>query len=120
MDELTNKEFIKFIESHEKFHKSITEISKNKFGESLIENDFEMYSLDEMCWDCNLLENTPKTTDALYYKQHNDGKLSLYLIEFKFHNFNDPNAKEMLKLISNDVNNDSENKYKCFPNHYKK
>lgn len=120
MDDLTNDDFIKFIRSHEQFHKSITEISMNKFGEPLIENDFKMYSLDEMCWDCNLLENTPKTTDALYYKPNHDGKLSLYLIEFKFHNFNDPNAKDMLKLISNDVNNDSENKYKCLPNLYKK
>ena len=121
MDDLTNEEFIKFIKSHKKFHKKITEISMNKFGEPLIENDFKMYSLDEMCWDCELLqENTPKTTDALFYKPNRDGKLSLYLIEFKFHNFNDPNAKDMLNLISNDVNNDSKNKYNCLPNNYKK
>ena len=120
MDNLTNEEFIRFIKSHKKFHKTITEISMNKFGEPLIENDFKMYSLDEMCWECELLENTPKTTDALYYKSHNNGKLSLYLIEFKFHNFNDPNAKDMLKLISNEVNNDSENRYRCLPNTYKK
>lgn len=120
MNDLTNDEFIKFIESHEKFHKKITDISMNNSGEPLIENDFKMYSLDEMCWDCNLLENTPKTTDALYYKPHNDGKMSLYLIEFKFHNFNYPNAKDMLKLISNDVNKDSKNKYNCFPKKYKK
>lgn len=120
MDDLTNNEFIRFIKSHEKFYKSITEISMNNSDEPLIENDFKMYSLDEMCWECKLLENTPKTTDALFYKPHNDGKLSLYLIEFKFHNFNDPNTKDMLELISNDVNNDSENKYKCLPNDYKK
>ena len=120
MDVLTNKEFINFIKSHEKFYEDITEISKNNSGKPLIENDFKMYSLDEMCWECELLENTPKTTDALYYKSHNNGKLSLYLIEFKFHNFNDPNAKDMLKLISNEVNNDSENRYRCLPNTYKK
>ena len=82
MDDLTNNEFIRFIKSHEQFYKSITEISMNNSDEPLIENDFKMYSLDEMCWECKLLENTPKTTDALFYKQHNDGKLSLYLIEF--------------------------------------
>ena len=120
MEELTNNEFIEFIESHEKFYKSITEISMNNSDEPLIENDFMMYSLDEMCWDCALLENTPKTTDALFYKQHNNGGLTLYLIEFKFHNFNDPNAKDMLEIISSDVNNDRENKYKCLSNTYKK
>ena len=119
MDDLTNKEFIEFIKSHEKFFKSITEISMNDYDEPLIENDFKMYSLDEMCWECELLENTPKTTDALYYKEHNDGKLSLYLIEFKFHNFNSPNAKDMLELISKDVNADG-NKYNCLSNTYKK
>lgn len=119
MDDLTNKEFIEFIKSHEKFFKSITEISMNDYDEPLIENDFKMYSLDEMCWDCKLLEKAPTTTDALYYKEHNDGKLSLYLIEFKFHNFNSPNAKDMLELISKDVNADG-NKYNCLSNTYKK
>ena len=119
MDDLTNKEFIEFIKSHEKFFKSITEISMNDYDEPLIENDFKMYSLDEMCWDCKLLEKAPTTTDALYYKEHNEGKLSLYLIEFKFHNFNSPNAKDMLELISKDVNADG-NKYNCLSNTYKK
>lgn len=121
MDDLTNKEFIEFIKSHGKFYKSITEISMNDFDEPLIENDFKMYSLDEMCWDCELLVNTPKTTDALFYKEHHDGKLSLYLIEFKFHNFNHPNAKDMLELISNEVNDTNlGNKYKCLSNTYKR
>lgn len=122
MDDLTNKEFIKFIKSHEKFHKDITEISMNDYDEPLIENKFKMYSLDEMCWDCEILEeNTPKTTDALYYKEHPNGKLSLYLIEFKFHNFNDPNSKDMLKLISKEVNDEKlGNKYNCLSNRYKK
>ena len=118
MDDLTNKEFIEFIKSYNEFYKSITEISMNDYEEPLIENDFKMYSLDEMCWNCKLLEKTPTTTDALYYKEHNDGKLSLYLIEFKFHNFNSPNAKDMLELISKDVNADG-NKYNCLSNTYK-
>ena len=106
MDNLTNEEFIRFIKSHKKFHKNITEISMNKFGEPLIENDFKMYSLDEMCWVCELLEDyTPKTTDALFFKESLDGKFTLYIIEFKFHNFNKPNAKDMLKIMNEDVNN---------------
>lgn len=101
---LTNKEFINFIKSHETFYKDITEISKSGFGESLIHNDFKMYSLDEMCWNCELLkEYTPKTTDALWYKESLDGKLTLYIIEFKFHNFNKPNARDMLEIMAKDV-----------------
>ena len=123
MGELTNQEFIDFIKSHKKFYKDVTEISKNDYGEPLIpNNDFKMYSLDEMCWDCELLEdNTPKTTDALFYKQNPNGRLSLYLIEFKFHNFNDPNAKDMLELISKKVNDKKlRDKYKCISPKYKK
>ena len=116
MEELTNKEFIRFIKSHEKFYEDITEISMSGFGESLITNDFKMYSLDEMCWDCKLLEeNTPKSTDALFYKESLDGKLTLYIIEFKFHNFNNPNARDMLEIMAKDVN-----KYDCVSKKFKK
>lgn len=104
MDVLTNKEFINFIKSHEKFYEDITEISKNNSGKPLIENDFKMYSLDEMCWDCELLkEYPPKTTDALFFKESLDGNFTLYIIEFKFHDFNKPNAKDMLKIMESDV-----------------
>ena len=121
MDPLTNKEFKEFIKSYEKFYKDITEISMSDFGESLIENDFKMYSLDEMCWDCELLEeNTPKTTDALWFKESLDGKITLYIIEFKFHNFNNPNAKDMLEIMAKDVNNSElEDKYKCLSDKFK-
>lgn len=121
MEALTNKEFKDFIKSHDKFYKDITEISMSDFGESLIENDFKMYSLDEMCWDCELLEeNTPKTTDALWFKESLDGKITLYIIEFKFHNFNNPNAKDMLEIMAKDVNNSElEDKYKCLSDKFK-
>lgn len=121
MDPLTNKEFKEFIKSYEKFYKDITEISMSDFGESLIENDFKMYSLDEMCWDCKLLEeDTPKTTDALWFKESLDGKITLYIIEFKFHNFNNPNAKDMLEIMAKDVNDSElEDKYKCLSDKFK-
>lgn len=121
MDPLTNKEFKEFIKSYEKFYKDITEISMSDFGESLIENDFKMYSLDEMCWDCKLLEeDTPKTTDALWFKESLDGKITLYIIEFKFHNFNTPNAKDMLEIMAKDVNDSElEDKYKCLSDKFK-
>ena len=121
MEALTNKEFKDFIKSHDKFYKDITEISMSDFGESLIENDFKMYSLDEMCWDCKLLEeDTPKTTDALWFKESLDGKITLYIIEFKFHNFNNPNAKDMLEIMARDVNDSElEDKYKCLSDKFK-
>lgn len=69
-----------------------------------------------MCWDCKLLEeNTPKTTDALWYKESLDGKLTLYIIEFKFHNFNSPNARDMLEIMARDVN-----KYDCVSDKFKR
>ena len=121
MEALTNKEFKDFIKSHDKFYKDITEISMSDFGESLIENDFKMYSLDEMCWDCKLLEeDTPKTTDALWFKESLDGKITLYIIEFKFHNFNNPNVKDMLEIMAKDVNDSElEDKYKCLSDKFK-
>ena len=116
MDVLTNREFIRFIKSHERFYEDITEISRSGSGESLIANDFKMYSLDEMCWDCELLkESTPKTTDALFYKESLDGKMTLYIIEFKFHNFNNPNTQDMLKVMARDVK-----KYDCVPKKFKR
>ena len=116
MEALTNREFINFIKSNDRFYEDITEISKSNFGKPLIENDFKMYSLDEMCWNCKLLkENTPKTTDALWYKESLDGKLTLYIIEFKFHNFNSPNARDMLEIMANDVN-----KYDCVSDKFKR
>lgn len=122
MDDLTNKEFKEFIEHHEKFYKKISEISKNENGDILIENDFEMYSLDEMCWDCELLEGyTPKTVDALFYKESLSGEFTLYIIEFKFHNFNDPSAKRMLAALSKEVNDKKSKKdYGCLSPKYKK
>ena len=122
MEALTNKEFKDFIKSYDKFYKDITEISMSDFGESLIEDDFKMYSLDEMCWDCELLEeDTPKTTDALWFKESRDGKITLYIIEFKFHNFNDPNARDMLKVMAKKVNDSNlEEQYKCLTPKFKK
>lgn len=117
MDEFTNEDFIDFINNFNNFYDEITEISKNTRGQSLINNDFKMYSLDDMCWNSKLLENnTPKTTDALFYKVNNNF-LSLYLIEFKFHNLDNPNCKDLFDSIVDDVY--SNNKYKCLNDKFK-
>ena len=125
-----NEEFIKFIKSFDKgsyknhkFYESITEISRKHSGkrESLIVNDFELYSLDDIKdGSRNLQTNPPKTTDALYYKE-NDGKLSLYLIEFKFHNLDDPDAKDLLNAFVDEIfSSDNKNKYRCLSKNNKK
>lgn len=121
-----NEEFINFIKSFDdgshnshKFHDTITEISRKHSGkrEPLIENDFEMYSLDDIKDGSRILkDNPPKTTDALFYKEQ-DGKLSLYLIEFKFHNLDDPDAKDLLHAFVNEIySSDNKKKYKCLSN----
>ena len=118
MKEFTNEDFINFIESYIKFYDEITEISKNTRGHSLINNNFKMYSLDEMCWDCKLLEsNLPKTTDALYYKINEDNSLVLYLIEFKFHNLDNPNCKDLFNSIVDELY--SNKSYKCLSDKFK-
>ena len=99
---LTNEEFIDFIESfrggHYKeskhgeyivhnFYDSITELSRSETvkADALIENPFEMYALDWICKNCSdMKDNTPSTTDAIFYKKETDEKLVLHLIEFKF------------------------------------
>lgn len=123
MSDSCNEEFIRFIKSFDegsyknhKFHDKITEISRKHSGkrEPLIENDFEMYSLDDIKDGSKILkDNPPKTTDALYFKE-NDGKLSLYLIEFKFHNLDDPDARDLLNAFVDEIySSDNKKKYKC-------
>ena len=97
------------------FYDTVKEISRKKSGqrEPLIDNDYcKMYSLDDMKDGCILLnENPPKSTDALCYKLE-DGKLSLYLIEFKFHNLDEPDAKEQLNAFVDMIHTERK-KYKC-------
>ena len=85
MSELTNEEFIKFIESYNGFRIPLTEITKNFKGNSLVINDLKAYSLDDIIFSKMKYSNQdfPKSTDTFYFKEEN-GKLSLYLMEFKF------------------------------------
>lgn len=122
MSEVTNKEFIDFLKSFDgqsfnnhKFHDTITEISRKKSGnkEALIENDFLMYSLDDIAKGSKELSlNLPKTADALYYKEDENNNFSLYFIEFKFHNLDDPDAKDLLYNFVDEIYA-FENKFKC-------
>lgn len=124
MVESPNELFINFLKSfkgghfeNHKFYDTIEEISRKNTGKRipLIENDFPMYSLDDIKDGSRIFEdNPPKTTDAIYYKEEDDGKLSLYLIEFKFHNLDDPDAGDLLySLVDQIFDSDNENKYKC-------
>ena len=122
MSELTNEEFINFLRSFEdksfnnqKFYDTITEISRKKSGkrDALIENSFLMYSLDDIAKGSKELSaNLPKTADALFYKEDDENNLSLYFIEFKFHNLDDPDTKDLLNNIVDEIYA-FENKYKC-------
>lgn len=129
VEEFTSKDFIEFLESfreeiytdehfrkHNLFDK-ITEISRKDGGkrEPLIEREFKMFSLDDMCHACNLLKtNTPKTTDALFYKKNDDETLSLYFIEFKYHNLDNPDWKDTFDTIVDEINaSTNKNKFKC-------
>lgn len=90
MDLLTNSEFLEFMESFkERYYLSVSEISRShsKDFDSLVNSSFKMFSLDDICKDSKILkENLPKTIDGLFYKISPDGRLSIYLVEFKFFN----------------------------------
>ena len=113
MSEITNDKFIDFLNTfndreyrNNKFYDTITEISRKKSGnqDALIENDFRMYSLDDIAEGSDVLSlNLPKTTDALFYKENPDGTLSLFFIEFKFHNLDDPDAEDLLTNLVNEM-----------------
>lgn len=118
---MDNDDFIRFIHSFDsRFLLPVSEISRSHTGrmDELVKNDIEMYSLDDISKASPLLsQNLPKTTDALYYN-FRDGKLILYLIEFKFFNMdgNDSNY-QLLEAINNNLKEKNKvldvNSHKC-------
>ncbi len=87
MDQLTNEDFIEFLESFkDEYFCSVTEISKAKTGSHrpLIRNNYKMFSFDDMCRKYKLIRShLPKTMDAIEVKIDENNELTLYLIEFK-------------------------------------
>lgn len=128
MSKSDNELFIEFLESFDegmhknhKFHDTITEISRRESGnrKPLVENNKLMYSLDDIAKGSKALSgNLPKTTDALYYKKDGE-KFSLILIEFKFHNLDDPDAEDLLDALVDNFYAE-EKKYKCLTDNDKK
>ena len=128
MSKSDNELFIDFLKSFDegefnnhKFHDTITEISRKESGKRkpLINSNEVMYSLDDIAKGSKILkDNLPKTTDALYYKENGE-KLSLILIEFKFHNLDDPDAENLLDALVDNIYSDLK-KYKCLTKDDKK
>lgn len=109
------KSFDKGQHQNHKYLDSIKEISRKHSGkrEPLIEHNFEMYSLDDIAKGSKALKsNLPKTADAIYFKEEDGEKPSLYLIEFKFHNLDDPNAEDLLYNLVDELYADPK-KFKC-------
>lgn len=90
MVNLTNKDFINFLESYKDnrlFYDSVDEISRSHSGrkDSLIDSSFKMYSLDEIVKESGVFgNNIPKTTDALWYKEDEKGILHYILLNLNF------------------------------------
>lgn len=111
MEKLTNDEFINFLESYGDFLIPVSEMTKSHTGISLIEDDLKLYSLDDIVFSNfkNLNNNLPRPTDTFYIINKN-GKMELYLMEFKFMNLED-STKDMAKLLFNQYKREySENK----------
>ena len=67
--ELTNEEFMEFLNYYNEFYSTVSEISESHTGHSLINNKFKLFSLNDLLFNSELFNNNyPKTTDALYYK----------------------------------------------------
>ena len=98
MSEFTNLDFIEFMESFKdgqviennqihKFRDTLTELSRSDTSQAdpLIIHPQKMYGLDWIVKSSERLqEKTPKTTDALYFREDKNGNLKLHIIEFKF------------------------------------
>lgn len=107
MNQFTNEDFKNFLNHYKKsdrYYNTIYEISKSDKGNPLIEiKDYYMYCLDHMKEDCkSLKDNPPKSTDAIYYNITNN-ELTLYLIEFKGRNLNEPNEKTVLTALKKNI-----------------
>ena len=113
------KQFLKSFDGgeydHHKYFDTITEISRKQFGKRdplIINDEVSMYSLDDIKDGSKILkENPPKTTDAIYYREDGD-QLILYLIEFKFHNLDDPDAQDVLNSLVQEIKFGKKD-YKC-------
>lgn len=121
MSDSPNEKFKKFLKSFDKLkyknrkcYNTITEISRKDSGDRapLIICHEKMYSLDDIKDQSDILkDNRPRTTDALWYRDEDD-ELILYLIEFKFHNLDDPDPKETLEDFVEKIYDDRKH-YKC-------
>ena len=98
MGDFTNQDFKDFMESfkgkkviennilHECYD-TLTELSRSDTSKAdpLIIHPQEMYGLDWIVKGSKKLQKRPpKTTDALYFREDENGNLKLHLIEFKF------------------------------------
>ena len=66
---MTTKNLSQFASEHwDTYLKSITEISKNNDGKSLVESDVQLYNFDLICQDL-FQENPPSSADAIKFKK---------------------------------------------------
>lgn len=115
---MNEEDFISFLTSYDDDYLiQVSEISKSFKTQqgALIENQLEMYSLDDICRDCPILKsNLPKTTDAITYKIDESGKITLYIIEFKYFNMDSKKSGYvMLKSIGNSLKDKNKKFDKC-------
>lgn len=108
MNQMSNEDFIDFIEKYSpEYLDTITNISwprlengkKHPKRDPLIKNNLKMLSLDDICKDCTKFEkdNRPTTTDALWYKMDENDNITLYFIEFKWHNLDKKKDQSIFK-----------------------
>ena len=120
MEPLSDQEFKDFLEDYNRHYLTSGEISRPVYeddngirrrGRKLVNSRFRMYSLDDIKDECSAWNkyNKPKSTDGIFCRFKN-GKLVLYLVEFKGHNLSDENHKNNIKVLK-DKFQDEINRY---------
>lgn len=113
MEPLSDQDFKDFLNDYNRHYLTSAEISRPVYeddagrkwkGRRLVESRFRMYSLDDIKDECSAWNdyNKPKSTDGIFYRFKN-GKLVLYLVEFKGHNLSDENHKNNIKVLKEKI-----------------
>lgn len=113
-------EILTFCKNTENFYKhnkntfdTIDNVSKsdNKKGSLINNHNYWLFNFDNICYNVCIKKNGhhnshPASYDGLYYK-FDKSHLSLFFIEFKNHPINSIDYKKKLKIIHNELKNNS-------------
>ena len=101
-------QFKKFIKSYDDYLRPAYMIAESNDDETILNikkigSHFKFYSLDDICktrsifWKDTPFDITPKTTDAIWFDEGENGSFYIYLIEFKGDKIRNKSTKSRFK-----------------------